>query len=68
MNRRELMSMGAACLYAGVSPASARGNDTPSSVHRFVGPDDPSWPSEGMWSELSQQVGGRLVRLGSPFE
>jgi FAD/FMN-containing dehydrogenase len=39
---------------------------TPSSFSR-VRPGDPAWPSAARWDELKQQVGGRLLKLQSPF-
>jgi FAD/FMN-containing dehydrogenase len=35
--------------------------------HSRVRPGDPAWPSEASWSRLSRDVGGRLVKVQSPF-
>ncbi len=65
MNRRDFLQMmaatapialggwGDAC--AGTAPARVR-------------PGDAGWPSQQAWEKLSQDVGGRLIKLASPFD
>lgn len=35
---------------------------------RRVRPGDPRWPSVSQWNRLKVEVGGRLIKLKSPFE
>jgi hypothetical protein len=35
--------------------------------HARVRPGDPAWPSQASWDRLSQDVGGRLIKVRSPL-
>src|SRR6266705_556820 len=35
--------------------------------NRRVRPSDSAWPSSGTWERLNREVGGRLIKLESPF-
>ena len=39
----------------------------PSPLRSRVRPGDPGWPSATAWERLKRQVGGRLLKLESPF-
>jgi FAD/FMN-containing dehydrogenase len=40
----------------------------PGKLHPRVRPADPGWPSQLQWERLRQKVGGRLLKLASPFD
>lgn len=66
MNRRDFLQMMAATApiaLGGCGNASAGAVQMPSRVR----PDDAGWPSRQVWDKLRQDVGGRLVKLASPF-
>ncbi|MEO6799084.1 MAG: FAD-binding oxidoreductase [Rhodanobacter sp.] len=72
MNRRDLLkvSFAASLLPLALSPAgrllaSAR-KSLPGLVRR-VRPGDRAWPNPATWDGLKQRVGGRLLKLQSPF-
>jgi FAD/FMN-containing dehydrogenase len=71
MNRRGLLQRVAATIpfLSGIwswllGPGPARGAVGSRSRVR---PGDPAWPSEASWNRLSQDVGGRLVKVQSPL-
>ena len=72
MNRRDLLkaAFAASLLPLALSPAGrllagTRKNLT--QLLRRVRPGGPAWPSQATWDRLKQQVGGRLLKLQSPF-
>jgi FAD/FMN-containing dehydrogenase len=65
MKRRAAIALTAAAAAAPfVRPGAARARGI---FHR-VRPGDPQWPSAAEWGRLEREVGGRLLRLRSPFE
>src|SRR5580698_6829917 len=74
MNRREVLKAALAipCLAGsmtgGVTSALAAVAGTATGGLRSrVRPGDPGWPSAAQWGRLKQDVGGRLLKLESPF-
>jgi hypothetical protein len=72
MNRRDLLkAMLALPLLPAVLPrglVAAWAAPVPTLRRRNrVRPGDPAWPTAAQWSELKQDVGGRLLSLESPF-
>ncbi|MFC5740891.1 FAD-binding oxidoreductase [Dyella tabacisoli] len=72
MNRRDLLKAALAIPFLpAVLPrmlAPAWAAQIPTMLwHSRVRPGDPAWPSAARWEELSQRVGGRLIKLESPF-
>ena len=65
MTRRELMMLMGALPLA--STAAAQQPSAPAALRR-VRPGEPGWPSEAAWEGLKAKVGGRLVKLASPFD
>ena len=74
MNRRELLkaalaiplvSMGT--VGAVTSALAAVGAGGAGRFRSRVRPGDPAWPSLAQWDGLKQEVGGRLLKLESPF-
>jgi FAD/FMN-containing dehydrogenase len=69
VNRRRLLQAAAAIpflarlLARGLAPARAE-TALPRSRLR---PGDAGWPSEASWDQLRSEVGGRLIKLESPF-
>ncbi|MGN6119285.1 MAG: FAD-binding protein [Rhodanobacter sp.] len=72
MNRRDLLkaAVAASLLPSALSPvarALAGTRNHLSRLLRRVRPGDPAWPDADAWETLRQQVGGRLLKLQSPF-
>ncbi len=73
MKRRELLKAMAALpllpLLVDSSPAWALtgGGAGTSAMRSRVRPGQPGWPSAAQWEQLKQDVGGRLLKLQSPF-
>ena len=74
MNKRNFLKAAATLpllpvLYsAGLSSAWGESPTRPAMLlRRRVRPGDPHWPSQAAWSELDHAVGGRLLKLESPF-
>src|SRR5262249_24682971 len=62
MHRRDLMMlMGGLPLMSTAQAQDAKG-------FRRNRPGDPGWPSDSAWEALKAKVGGRLVKLRSPFD
>src|SRR5262245_18292482 len=62
MRRRDLMMlMGGLPLMSTAQAQDAKG-------FRRNRPGDPGWPSDSAWQALKAEVGGRLVKLRSPFD
>lgn len=74
MNRRELLKAALAIPFlsgvmaGGVSSAlAAVTSKVAGGLRSRVRPGDPGWPSMAQWDRLKQDVGGRLLKLESPF-
>ena len=72
MNKRNFLKAAATLplLPALFSPgvSLAFGEEGPLALPRArVRPGDPRWPTPVAWDELKQAVGGRLLKLESPF-
>lgn len=74
MNRREVLKAAlaipflAGAMTGGVTSALAAAAGTATGGLRSrVRPGDPGWPSAAQWGRLKQDVGGRLLKLESPF-
>ncbi|GLQ46302.1 FAD-binding protein [Dyella lipolytica] len=74
MNRREVLKAALAIpflsgmMMGGMTSAlAAVGGTTVGGLRSRVRPGDPGWPSTAEWSRLKQDVGGRLLKLESPF-
>ncbi|GLQ94050.1 FAD-binding oxidoreductase [Dyella acidisoli] len=71
MNRRELLKAALAIPFlpgvmtGGLGTAWAAGSAT--LFRSRVRPSEPGWPSATTWDELNHAVGGRLLKLQSPF-
>jgi FAD/FMN-containing dehydrogenase len=65
MTRRELMMMMGALPM--MSTAAAQQPPAPATFRR-PRPGEPGWPGEAEWEALKAKVGGRLLKLGSPFD
>lgn len=65
MQRRVLMKGLAALPLAGVAGGVAHGAAV--APVRHVRPGEPGWPDPAEWARLRRRVGGRLVRVRSPF-
>jgi FAD/FMN-containing dehydrogenase len=65
MQRRTLLKAAAALPLLSRFPGSARGVGVP--PLRRVGPGEPGWPDPAQWAQLGKAVGGRLVKVSSPF-
>jgi len=72
MNRRSFLKGAAtipfvpACCAQLLTTTSAEGA-TPTPPARRVRAGDPAWPSEASWQKLNDAVGGRLIKVQSPF-
>ncbi|CAM5359404.1 FAD-binding protein [Rhodanobacter lindaniclasticus] len=72
MNRRDLLKAAFAAsllplALSSVGRALAGTGANLSRLLRRVRPGDPGWPEPAAWEALRQQVGGRLLKLQSPF-
>ncbi len=68
MDRRSLLGRAAAVACLPVLPASLRAASTSEIAPiRRVRRSDPLWPSSADWERLNQEVGGRLIKVQSPF-
>jgi FAD/FMN-containing dehydrogenase len=70
--RRMLIQAGAAALAhslgSGCTPSARSGGTSTGGLFRRVRPSDPSWPDAAAWERLNQQVGGQLIKAGSPLK
>ena len=72
MKRRDLLKAAMAIpllpgiLSGGLATAWAAGA-APARLRSRVRPGDPAWPSAASWDQLKHDVGGRLLKLESPF-
>lgn len=72
MNRRDLLkaAFAASLLPLALSPAGrllAKTRKHLPRLLRHVRPGDPAWPEPASWEALKRRVGGRLLKLQSPF-
>jgi len=68
MNRRSLLTRGAAAVIVPVLPRLSRADPVAASpAARRVRPSDPSWPDAASWERLNREVGGRLIKVQSPL-
>lgn len=71
MDRRELLKAITAIPFLGtifgIPTPSLAGTQAPIFLRSRVRPGDPGWPSEATWVSLDRDVGGRLLKLKSPF-
>ncbi|RDS85804.1 FAD-binding protein [Dyella psychrodurans] len=74
MNRREVLKAALAIPFlSGVmsggltSALAAVGGPVSGAPRSRVRPGEPGWPSAAQWGQLKQDVGGRLLKLESPF-
>ncbi|MEO8779529.1 MAG: FAD-binding protein [Rhodanobacter sp.] len=72
MNRRDLLkaALAGSLLPLALSPAGrllARTRKNLPRLLRRVRPGDPAWPNPARWDALKDRVGGRLLKLQSPF-
>jgi FAD/FMN-containing dehydrogenase len=65
MQRRTLLKAAAVLPLVSCSAASARG--VAAQPVRPVRPGEPGWPDPTEWAKLGKSVGGRLVKVNSPF-
>jgi hypothetical protein len=65
MRRRTLLKAAAVLPLASCSAAPARGVAV--QPVRRVRPGEPGWPDPAEWAKLGKSVGGRLVKVDSPF-
>jgi FAD/FMN-containing dehydrogenase len=65
MERRELLKGLAVLPLAGLVAGPARDIAVPPG--RWVRPGEPGWPDPAAWAKLGRRVGGRLVKVTSPF-
>ncbi|MGH8157341.1 MAG: FAD-binding protein [Rhodanobacter sp.] len=72
MNRRDLLKAAIAIPFMPavlprlLAPACASGMPA-TALRSRVRPGDATWPSAARWDELKRDVGGRLLKLESPF-
>jgi FAD/FMN-containing dehydrogenase len=64
-----LLSRAAAAVILPALPRLSRADAAPTSaaIPRRVRPSDLSWPNAASWARLNQEVGGRLIKVQSPF-
>jgi FAD/FMN-containing dehydrogenase len=71
MNRRDLLKASTlpvlSYVLSGCASAALGTTHTNLPLRSRLRPGDSKWPSEIMWQELQQAVGGRLIKLNSPF-
>ena len=65
MQRRTLLKAAAVLPLVSCSAAPARAAAV--QAVRSVRPGEPGWPDPAEWAKLGQSVGGRLVKVNSPF-
>jgi FAD/FMN-containing dehydrogenase len=65
MQRRTLLKAAAVLPLLSCSAAPARGVAV--QPVRLVRPGEPGWPDPAEWAKLGKSVGGRLVKVQSPF-
>jgi FAD/FMN-containing dehydrogenase len=65
MQRRELLKGLAALPLSALAAGPARDLAVPPG--RWVRPGEPGWPDPAAWARLRRRVGGRLVKVTSPF-
>ena len=65
MQRRTLLKAAAVLPLVSCSAAPARAVAV--QAVRSVRPGEPGWPDPAEWAKLGQSVGGRLVKVNSPF-
>jgi FAD/FMN-containing dehydrogenase len=70
MNRRDLLKAAIALpflpgVFSGGLASAWAGTAAP--LRSRVRPGDPAWPSPARWEQLKRDVGGRLLKLESPF-
>lgn len=70
MNRRDLLKAAIALpflpgVFSGGLASAWAGTAAP--LRSRVRPGDPAWPSPARWEQLKRDVGGRLLKLKSPF-
>src|SRR5271165_1957024 len=70
MNRRSLLQRAAAAAVLPILPnfATAPAAASGTGPVRRVRPSDPGWPDAASWAGLNQDVGGRLIKVPSPFD
>lgn len=57
----------AICLSKGFASSAFGAANRDGATLSRMRPGDPGWPSEDSWERLKENVGGRLVKLQSPF-
>ena len=73
MKRRDLLKAALAIpflpgvLSGGLAVARGAAAVMPARFRPRVRPGDPAWPSVSRWDQLKHDVGGRLLKLESPF-
>jgi len=70
MKRRELLKAMATLpllLHNGVASTRGAGAAMAAKLRSRVRPGDPGWPRAAQWEQLKRAVGGRLLKLESPF-
>ncbi|HTC27271.1 MAG TPA: FAD-linked oxidoreductase, partial [Dyella sp.] len=74
MNRRDVLKAAFALPFlsgvmtGGIASAlAATGRKVANAFRSRVRPGDPGWPSLAEWAGLKNEVGGRLLKLQSPF-
>jgi FAD/FMN-containing dehydrogenase len=74
MNRRDVLKAALALPFlsgvmsGGIASAwAATGKKVANALRSRVRPGDPGWPSPAEWERLNSEVGGRLLKLTSPF-
>ncbi len=73
MKRRELLKAMATLpllpllMRSGVTTARDAGKAVAAKLRSRVRPGDPGWPLATQWDQLKHEVGGRLLKLESPF-
>ena len=67
LNRRRVLQVLAGWpLAGGICPGTSAHGAAAQPPPR-VRPGDPDWPSDEKWSQLSREVGGRLIKVHSPL-
>src|SRR5215469_17166419 len=66
MHRRKMLQGTALLPLLALTGAAARGAGNHSATHR-VRPGDPGWPEAAAWQQLSDSVGGNLLRVQPLF-